>query len=529
MALMLQQPTIPDRATKPAFKQPEKVIINGEDEDDDVSIVPPPVDRSSKAKALLSIQLKPGQRLFSEVLEAEKDLAEDSLRLEQSQLSMEREWDALRQKRERAAEEDMRNELLRREEKLLERLRRMAKDKEEKEKENEDLRIQLQALKLTEHRQDHETAADQIREKTIREKDRQRENLKAQVEKMRSQRKQQEEMEVMRERYSKELVIDDDDDEGDSSSSDAPMPLAGYSGVTDEDHLNANVSARPSIDRTAKPQARSPFLVPRHTKPQPKMLGPPCARPSLTGLKNLGNTCYMNSVLQCLTNFTLPSSYFLKEIFRRDLNEKSKTRGQVAKEYAQVTKRLWSGEYQMISPDAMKKVAGKFDQMFSGSGQQDAHEFFSKLMEWLHEELNEVRGDKHLPVQDFNKMSDFDGAEAAWEEYTKTVARSFIIETFYGQWVSTLTCRTCGWRSAKYDPFMELTIQLPTDSNHSVSFHDGMMDLLKQDQVEYVCESCKRQNWCTKQLQIVKLPLILSVHFVRFYQVRYSYRCILRS
>ena len=66
----------------------------------------------------------------------------------------------------------------------------------------------------------------------------------------------------------------------------------------------------------------------------------------------------MNSLLQCLSNFTLPSQYFIGEKFREHLNRSSDTRGEIAVEFAEVIRMLWSGQYKSIAPTDFKYCIG---------------------------------------------------------------------------------------------------------------------------------------------------------------------------
>ena len=58
----------------------------------------------------------------------------------------------------------------------------------------------------------------------------------------------------------------------------------------------------------------------------------------------------MNSLLQCLSNFTYPSQYFIGDSFKNDLNRSSDTNGEIAIEFAEVVRTLWSGQYKSIAP-----------------------------------------------------------------------------------------------------------------------------------------------------------------------------------
>lgn len=140
----------------------------------------------------------------------------------------------------------------------------------------------------------------------------------------------------------------------------------------------------------------------------------------------------MNSLLQCLSNFTIPSQYFIGEQFKNDLNNKSETRGEIAVEFAEVIRNLWSGQYKSIAPHEFKNTIGKYCEMFRGRDQQDAHELLLILMEFLHQDVNKVREKVRLPEQNNDNLNEVEAANRAWA-MEKKADQSFIRETFYGQ------------------------------------------------------------------------------------------------
>ena len=112
----------------------------------------------------------------------------------------------------------------------------------------------------------------------------------------------------------------------------------------------------------------------------------------MVGLSNLGNTCFMNSCLQCLSHTMPLTQYFLNEFFEAEINKKNiiGSKGKLAKNYAKFIKGMWCEKEDVYGPHSIKNAVSDINPMFSGYAQHDSQEFFSFLADGLHEDLNRI-------------------------------------------------------------------------------------------------------------------------------------------
>uniref|UniRef100_A0A4W4G5G8 Ubiquitin carboxyl-terminal hydrolase 32 n=1 Tax=Electrophorus electricus TaxID=8005 RepID=A0A4W4G5G8_ELEEL len=185
-----------------------------------------------------------------------------------------------------------------------------------------------------------------------------------------------------------------------------------------------------------------------------------------TGLSNLGNTCFMNSSIQCVSNTKPLTEYFTSGCHLYELNRTNPIgmRGHMAKCYGDLIQELWNGTQKSIAPLKLRWTIAKYAPRFDGFQQQDSQELLAFLLDGLHEDLNRVHDKPYVELKDSDGRPDWEVASEAWENHLRR-NRSIVVDLFHGQLRSQVKCKTCGHVSSRFDPFNFLSLPLPMDNS----------------------------------------------------------------
>ena len=183
-----------------------------------------------------------------------------------------------------------------------------------------------------------------------------------------------------------------------------------------------------------------------------------------TGLVNIGNTCFMNSALQCLSNCYELTKYFLMDYYENDINMDNKlgSGGKISLVYTNLLEKLWKSDEKYLNPSSFKSIFAHFVKKFSGFAQQDSNEFLIYLLDKIHEDLNSVSKKPYIEIEEKgNDETDEDAAKRWWEKHLLR-ENSIIVDLFHGQFKSTITCSYCNRVAVNFDSYMSLSLPIPS-------------------------------------------------------------------
>ncbi|KAL1541002.1 ubiquitin-specific protease [Salvia divinorum] len=189
----------------------------------------------------------------------------------------------------------------------------------------------------------------------------------------------------------------------------------------------------------------------------------------LTGLLNLGNTCFMNSAIQCLVHTPEFTRYF-REDYHQEINRQNPLGmvGELALAFGDLLRKLWAPGRAPVAPRPFKAKLVRFAPQFSGCSQHDSQELLAFLLDGLHEDLNRVKHKPYIKSKDADDRPDEEVADEYWANH---IARndSIIVDVCQGQYKSTLVCPVCNKVSVTFDPFMYLSLPLQSTATRSMT------------------------------------------------------------
>jgi ubiquitin C-terminal hydrolase len=228
-----------------------------------------------------------------------------------------------------------------------------------------------------------------------------------------------------------------------------------------------------------------------------------------SGLYDLGNTCYINAVVQVLSNVVLLTKYFHNNDLEKFHNNKYYN---VSRAYQTVVIELWK-ENVPLSPKSFKRYLDSHFEKYKNDKNHDALEFLLDLLECFNVALSKKTVD--IRISDFSSKH-YNEAKRVWREYFKNNS-SIISELFYGQFMKEYKCKVCFNVYYSYDIFSPFIVS--SISKNKVSIKNLInLGYYQRDYIQSTCKRCSEKYNEEHEVttRIYKLPEVLTIVIKRF-------------
>lgn len=237
----------------------------------------------------------------------------------------------------------------------------------------------------------------------------------------------------------------------------------------------------------------------------------------LTGLINLGNTCFMNSTIQCLSHTLKLTDFFLSCQFKNEDKEHSNRRREEWKFvmcFLNLMINIWENNT-LIKPKSFQSALSSFVPQYKLGRQQDSHECLMHILDLLHKGLSyeivvDVLGQVQSNADKLMKKS--------IESWTQCFSKNYssIIDMFYGQFFDVIQCNKCGTVDTLFTPYNTLALDI-CENGGECSLDTCLEAYFAPINIQtWKCEKANCTVGCTKHTTLWTMPNYLVVQLKRF-------------
>lgn len=239
----------------------------------------------------------------------------------------------------------------------------------------------------------------------------------------------------------------------------------------------------------------------------------------LTGLSNLGNTCFMNTALQCLIHSDTLANFLQLKTYETKLTKKVESL--ILLEFDKL-RELMMSEDCIISPggflSSIQKVAKIKDRtIFTGFAQNDLTEFLIFLIDCFHTAISR---EVDMEISGTVKTDDDKLAKSCYSMLKTMYGKDYseFLDIFYGIHVSEITSLDKTSLALTPEPFLLLDIELPKDSQNNTleeCIESYTKNELLDDENRYETKDGEKIE-ANKKISFWKLPNVLIIAIKRF-------------